>query len=209
MCGTTKRNWTMRLSLALLIILVAASAFGQTALQPQDAPTGENGRSLRSFFLVQGIYIRALGILPTEFPSAAGGYLGYGIFYPDRFVLMLMAGYSSYRVSETVPNIADLSLSAIHLMAGPRYYFATRGLMPYVYLNVGLNIVRERSTITHELVDRTSGQFAWQVGFGLMLVVVGNFGVSLDAKYNSHFLYHEAMMTGFEYGVGLTWNVGG
>jgi len=59
-----------------------------------------------------------------------------------------------------------------------------------------------------ELVDRTSGQFAWQVGFGLMLVVVGDFGVSLDAKYNSHFLHHEAMMTGFEYGLGLTWNVG-
>ena len=125
---------------------------------------------------------------------------------------MLMAGYSNYRLSDEVPASADLSLSAIHLMAGPRYYFTTDGLMPYVYLNVGLNIVKEKSTIskypTRELVDRTSGQFAWQVGFGLMLVVVGDFGVSLDAKYNSHFLHHEAMMTGFEYGLGLTWNVG-
>lgn len=198
----------MRLSITLLLIFVAVSAYGQTAVQQEDALTGENNRSLKSFLLLQGIYTRALGNLPTEFPSAAGGYLGYGIFYPDRYVLMLMAGYSSYRVSETVPNIADLSLSAIHLMAGPRYYFGTRGLMPYVYLNIGLNIVSERSTLTHELVDRTSGQFAWQLGFGLMVVVVGNLGLELDVKYNSHFLYHEAMMTGFEYGVGLTWNVG-
>ncbi|MGB6032508.1 MAG: hypothetical protein WBG01_18565 [Bacteroidota bacterium] len=202
----------MRLSIVLLIILVSASAFGQSGAQQQDALAGENGRSLNSFVLLQGIYTRALGNLSTEFPSAAGGYLGYGIFYPDRYVLMLMAGYSNYRVSDNVPASADLSLSAFHMMAGPRYYFTTDGLMPYVYLNVGLNIVKERSTVSElpagKLIDRTSGQFAWQIGFGLMLVVVGDFGVSLDAKYNSHFLHHEAMMTGFEYGVGLTWNVG-
>jgi opacity protein-like surface antigen len=202
----------MRLLIAISVILVAASAYSQTGVQQQDAFTAQNDRSLKSFVLLQGIYTRALGNLSTEFPSAAGGYLGYGIFYPDRYVLMLMAGYSNYRLSDEVPASADLSLSAIHLMAGPRYYFTTDGLMPYVYLNIGLNIVKEKSTIskypTRELVDRTSGQFAWQVGFGLMLVVVGDFGVSLDAKYNSHFLHHEAMMTGFEYGLGLTWNVG-
>jgi hypothetical protein len=40
--------------------------------------------------------------------------------------------------------------------------------------------------------------------------------MELQAKYNSHFLYHEGStsgvpgrgnMTGFEYGVGLTWAV--
>ncbi len=202
----------MRLFIAICIVLVAASAYGQTGVQQQDAVVAQNDRSLKSFVLLQGIYTRALGNLSTEFPSAAGGYIGYGIFYPDRYVLMLMAGYSSYRISDDVPASADLSLSAFHLMAGPRYYFSTDGLMPYVYLNVGLNIVKERSTVSklpeRELIDRTSGQFAWQLGFGLMVVVVGDFGVSLDAKYNSHFLHHEAMMTGFEYGVGLTWNVG-
>jgi hypothetical protein len=202
----------MRLLIAVSLLLVSVSAYGQTGVQQQGSFAEQNDRSLKSFVLLQGIYTRALGNLSTEFPSAAGGYLGYGIFYPDRYVLMLLAGYSNYRLSDDVPASADLSLSAVHLLVGPRYYFSTDGLMPYVYLNVGLNIVQEKSTVskypTRELVDRTSGQFAWQVGFGLMLVVVGDFGLSADAKYNSHFLHHEAMMTGFEYGLGVTWNVG-
>jgi len=197
----------MRLSAAILLIL-ASVAHAQPAMGQQTELPGENPGVLNSFVSAQGFYTRALGNLAAPFPSAAGGYVGYGIFYPDRYVLMLQAGYSSYRTSDDVPHSSDLSLSAIHLMGGPRYYFTTDGLMPFVFLHVGLNIVQEKSMLAHDAVDRTSGQFAWQLGFGLMLVIVGDFGVELNAKYNSHFLYHEAMMTGFEYGLGLTWTVG-
>jgi opacity protein-like surface antigen len=172
-------------------------------LAGQDHPD----RSLRSFVLVQGFYTRALGSVGEAFPSAAGGYLGYGLHFPDPYVLMMSAGFSGYTANES--STGDQTLWAIHFLVGPRYYFATDAYMPYLFLNVGLNIVREESTDPHLSSSRTRGHFAWQIGLGFQVAVAGPVSVDLQAKYNAHFLYHEAMMTGFEYGVGICYWIGG
>jgi opacity protein-like surface antigen len=164
-------------------------------------------RHLRSFVQVQGFYTRALGTVGETFPSATGGYLGYGLHFPDPYVLMMSAGFSSY--AEHEGSSVDQTLWAMHFLAGPRYYFATEAYMPYIFLNVGLNIVREESTDPDLSTSRTRGHFAWQIGLGFQVAVVGPVSIDLQAKYNAHFLYHEAMMTGFEYGVGVCYWIGG
>jgi len=97
---------------------------------------GQTGATdLSSFVSVEGFYTRALGNLSPRFPSASGGYVGYGHYFPDNIVAMIKLGYSEYKLGEGIPS--DQKLSAVHVLAGPRYYFMTDGFMPFLFLNVG------------------------------------------------------------------------
>ncbi len=197
------RKRTSMKTLITLLILIAG------------IPTGlEAQTDLSSFVAVEGFYTRALGNLSPRFPSASGGYVGYGHYFPDHIVAMIKVGYSDYTLGEGIPP--DQKLSAIHVLAGPRYYFITHGFMPFLFLNVGANIVTTKIDVTGFSSDRTSTQFAWQIGFGAAMRIVGPLTLEAQAKYNAHFLYHEGSteglpelgnMTGFEYGLGVNWAV--
>ena len=195
-------------SIAALIFALTASLPVALAQSEMDEGTG----NLSSFAVLEGFYTRALGNLSPTFPSASGGYLGYGRHFPEHMVGIARIGYSNYKVSDDAQG--EQKLNIVHLLAGPRYYFVTAGVMPFIFLNVGLNIVTEILNQPNFSSDRTSAQFAWQVGVGGSAFIFGPFGVDLQAKYNSHFLYHEGSsagvenrgnMTGLEYGLGLTW----
>jgi hypothetical protein len=194
----------MRTRAALWILLCIGIP---TGVQAQDG-----GTDLSSFVSAEGFYTRALGNLSPRFPSASGGYIGYGHYFPEHIVAMIKVGYSDYKLGEGIPS--DQKLSAVHILAGPRYYFLTRGFMPFLFLNVGANIVTTKIDVTGFSSDRTSTQFAWQIGFGAAMHVVGPLTLEAQAKYNAHFLYHEGSteglpelgnMTGFEYGIGVNW----
>ena len=181
---------------------------------PADLNAQTGATDLSSFVSVEGFYTRALGNLSPRFPSASGGYIGYGHYFPDNIVAMIKLGYSDYKLGEGIPS--DQKLSAVHILAGPRYYFMTDAFMPFLFLNVGANIVTTRIDVTGFSSDRTSTQFAWQLGFGAAMRIVGPLTLEAQAKYNAHFLYHEGStdglpelgnMTGFEYGVGVNWAV--
>ncbi|MDH4069854.1 MAG: hypothetical protein OEV30_05470 [Ignavibacteria bacterium] len=185
-----------------------------TAILPSSARS-QSGSDLSSFISVEGTYTRSLGNLSPIFPSAAGGYVSYGHYFPEQIVAMLKVGYSGYEVSDNATPSGQ-KLSAVHLLAGPRYYFTTNGLMPFLFLNVGLNFVTTKIDVGYFQSDRTSTQFGWQVGFGATLPITGPIGLEVQAKYNAHFLYHEGStegleglgnMTGFEYGLGVTWGL--
>ena len=160
------------------------------------------------------LQVVVLGNFATTFPSAAGGYLGYAHYFPEHMIAIAKIGYSGYRVSDDAQG--EQKLNIIHILAGPRYYFATEGFMPFIFLNVGVNIVTEIINQPNFSSDRASSQFAWQVGIGSTIPIYGPLGVDLQAKYNAHLLYHEGSsegvegrgnLTGFEYGLGLTWAV--
>jgi opacity protein-like surface antigen len=193
--------------LFLLALAVALTALPATSTAQMET----EGSDLKSFVSVEGFYTRALGNLAPRFPSASGGYVGYGHYFPTSIVAMVKVGYSGYDLGDGVPS--DQKLSAIHLLAGPRYYFCTEGIMPFIFLNVGWNIVTTKIDAPTFSSDRTSSQFGWQVGLGAAVLVVGPVAVEAQAKYNDHFLYHEGStegvpdrgnMTGFEYGIGIT-----
>jgi hypothetical protein len=194
--------------LAVSMIAVTALPCATSAQEVRQAP------DLGSFVLLEGFYTRALGNLSPTFPSAAGAYAGYGHYLPDHVVLVVKAGYSGYSLADSA--LSGQKLSAFHLLGGPRYYFVPNGVMPFLLLNVGLNLVTEAISTPGFASNRTSVQFGWQVGLGLAYRISGPVGIEAQAKYNSHFLYHEGStggveglgnMTGFEYGVGLTWTL--
>jgi hypothetical protein len=195
--------------LAILLTALVASTPRLLAQEPQPQQA-----DLGSFLLFEGFYTRALGNLSPTFPSASGGYVGYGHYLPDHLILMAKLGYSHYALGDSA--VSGEKLSAFHILGGPRYYFATDGLMPFVFFNVGVNIVTEAIATADFNSNRTSAQFGWQVGFGLSHPIAGPVGLEVQAKYNSHFLHHEGStpglpdlgnMTGFEYGFGLTWTL--
>ena len=196
------KRHTVGALVAIIVLLQPAAAAAQNVLNPD----------LSSYVSVEGLYTRALGNLSPTFPSATGGYVTYGHYFPEHLVAVLKVGYSNYDVSDTAPP--DQKLQAVHVLAGPRYYFTAEGFMPFVFLHVGLNFVTNKIDVPDFSSDRTSTQFAWQFGFGGALRIAGPLMLEAQAKYNSHFLYHEGStegleglgnMTGFEYGVGLAW----
>lgn len=195
-------------TLLVLMLMIPCAGNGQAVPAASDP-------DLHSFILAEGSYTRSLGNLSPTFPSAAGGSVGYGHYFPDHLVALVTLGYSGYRVSDGAGG--DQKLAALQILAGPRYYFMTSGFMPFVFQNIGMNIVTEKITAADFASDRTSAQFAWQVGVGGAVVVAGPLALEAQAKYNSHFLYPEGSiegvpdrgnMTGFEYGIGLAWMLG-
>ncbi|MCC7381945.1 MAG: hypothetical protein IT384_08955 [Deltaproteobacteria bacterium] len=146
----------------------------------------------------EGFYLQPLGALSREYSGGAGGYGGVALFFPDRYEMAIKAGYVSYLAAADLP--ADRSLSALHLMVGPRYYFLTSTLRPYAALNVGLNLVFESTAAGR---NHLTAELAWQILLGVALHVAGPVGIDVAAKYNAHFFEQDRMMTGFEYGLAL------
>ncbi len=195
---------TLLMLVAISTILHAIPSIGKAQTEVSEH------NDLHNWLMVEGLYTRTLGELASTFPHANGGYVSYGMFFPENIMGIAKVGYSNYALNEAAT--AGQTLSAIHFMAGPRYYFITDGIMPFMGLNVGMNIVTEKITQPDFSSDRTSAQFAWQLTFGATIPIAGNIGLDANLSYNSHFLYHEGStqgvsgrgnMTGFEYGLGL------
>jgi opacity protein-like surface antigen len=70
----------------------------------------------------------------------------------------------------------------------------------------GINLVFENTNLEGEKKNRTLVKYAWQVGMGISINVVSSLVFDVSVNYNSHFYRTEAMMTAFEYIVGLGWN---
>jgi opacity protein-like surface antigen len=202
---TVKRTHPMKKSqLLTLLLMMVVAATGTLRAQTDD----EWGK-LRPFVLAEGSYTRALGELSSAFPSNVGGYLGYAFPFHGGYVLHFRAGYAEYDVDDDAAASGDYSLRVIQFLGAARHYFARETVMPYMVLGVGLNLVMEETEgLASYTENRTTGQFAWQFGFGATVPVTGPVGLDVAVKYNAHFLYHEAMMTGFEYSAGVAWFVG-
>ena len=190
----------MKRLLIFFILMLALKSYGQEVGNDESQPTGLHAPML----INEVFYLRTLGNLEAQYPTAAGLSVGYGVFYKDIMV-KLQVGYTSYAVNPDPSAQGGNSLSAIHFLGGARYLIAKGDFMPYVSAAVGANIVTETGSYT---VDRKSRiLFATQYGIGAMVHFVDKLGVDLAAKYNAHFFYDPRMMTGFEYGMGLTWSL--
>ena len=98
-------------------ILIVLTILLLTAI-PVSVKSQTQTGDLTSFVSVEGFYTRALGNLAPRFPSASGGYVGYGHYFPENIVAVVKIGYSDYKLGEGIPS--DQKLSAVHVLAGPR-----------------------------------------------------------------------------------------
>ncbi len=166
----------------------------------------QNESYLKNRILVEGIYKRNLGNFSEVWSNASGGYLNYGIAFPDHNLLILRIGFISNSLKDGV-DYEDASSVVVPLHVGGRYYFIDDIFMPFVSFMNGLNIVFENTTTTQEGVkeDRTLVKYAFQVGAGVSVNLVSSLVFDLSVNYNSHFYHTDAMMTAFEYTFGLGW----
>lgn len=161
--------------------------------------------------VVQGNYLRNLGTFGQVWSQAAGGYLGYGIYFPEHNLLMFRTGFMSHTLRSDEQT--DGSLSVVPLQIGGRYYFTNTAFMPFFQFMNGFNIVFENVNLIGEKKDRTLLRYFWQVGTGVTVGLSESLNIDLSLNYNSAFydndkeLYHEAgaMMNGFEYSLGIGW----
>ena len=183
--------------------------------EPAELPPDE-AEFLSDVIIAQGIYIRSLGNFGKVWANAVGGYVGYGIFFPNHDMLNFQVGYLKYKLSDDYESeVADFSV--IPLLIGGRYFFIDDRFMPYITFMNGINIINqtvgfsvdeEENIHFEEITDNARiVRYAFQVGIGVMINIVGNLNVDLAVKYNSHFYQTDAMNTGFEYGFGIAWSM--
>jgi opacity protein-like surface antigen len=165
----------------------------------------QDGKYLNDRILIEGVYKRNLGNFSEVWSNAAGGYISYGIAFPEHNLLIIRTGVYSNSLKEGV-NYQDASSTVIPLHIGGRYYFIDDRIMPFVSFMNGINLVFENTNLEGEKKNRTLVKYAWQVGMGISINVVSSLVFDVSVNYNSHFYRTEAMMTAFEYVVGLGWN---
>lgn len=186
---------SLKLYLVLVIVLITTCTI-----------IAQDGKFLSNRIMVEGIYKRNLGNFSEVWANAAGGYISYGIAFPDHNLLVLRTGFYSNNLKESV-DYEDASSVVVPLHIGGRYYFIDDRFMPFFSFMNGLNLVFENTNLEGEQEDKTLVRYAWQVGAGLSINLFSNLIFDAGVNYNSHFYQTEAMMTSFEYIFALAWRL--
>ena len=162
----------------LAIIILAAGSFVLTFSQSDSY--------LKNRIILEGLYLRNLGNFSEVWADASGGYVSYGIAFPEHNFLMFRVGYINNKLKDGV-EYTDASLSIVPLEIGGRYYFTDSRFMPFVQFMNGLNIVSENTNLEGEKKDETLVKYAWQVGLGLTINIVSFLSLDVGVNYQSNF----------------------
>ena len=187
-----------KLFTVILIMLSFAQVYSQSKEKPRF--------SMIPSFSVHGVYTRNLSDFKQVFPNSAGGYVTYSMYFPTKFSLDIRTGYLQ---QSTTDSTTGFSQSIIPIHIGGRYYFTdfTKGakITPYVSFMNGMNLIFEEVE-QNNVIDTSSGfkgRYAFQVGTGVKFFASKNWFFDVNANYNNSFYQTEAMLTGFEYNLGV------
>lgn len=205
----------------LLIIFLAVSAAGFSQSLDLKSSTGINSkdylRQLNNQVFITYNYIRNLGEFGNTYKYGSGILLNYGKYYPNNWLAVARVGFMSHELRDGVDSggYSDFKVYPVHI--GGRYYVYKNIVMPYFSFMNGLNLISTNNYLGDPAVE---GQFliryAFQVGFGLDVKFARNFGMNLSMNYNNSFYQAgdsyigipSAMMTGFEYAGGFSYDFG-
>ena len=182
----------------IISILSVGISYSQNASSSQDGFLGNT-------VFADGIYTRNTSDFNNTFDYSSGGYLGYSIFLGPKNTLVFRAGYMEQNLKEGEPNFEGSSMNMIPLHFGGRYYFLNKRINPFVSFMNGANIINQKvnNIDSNTFVDDTIVRYVWQLGTGLTIGITRNLNFEISANYNSSFYTTDAMMTGFEYGIGF------
>lgn len=155
---------------------------------------------------VYGVYTRNLSDFKDIFPSSAGAYITYSWYFPTRFSFDIRIGFIQ---QSTTDSTSSFSQSMIPFHIGGRYYFTDfysgAKVNPYVSFMNGINLINEEVK-QNAVLDTNSGwkgRYEFQVGVGARFFASRNWYFDVNANYNNNFYQTTAMMTGFEYNLGV------
>ena len=185
----------------LLLILVVLIFFAEGYSQSKERKFS----SIQSL-AVYGVYTKNLSDFKSIFPSSAGAYITYSWYFPTQFSLDIRTGYIQ---QSTTDSTTSFSQSMIPIHIGGRYYFTDfysgAKVNPYVSFMNGFNIITEeiKQNTVLDTNSGTKGRYEFQVGAGVRFFASRNWYFDINANYNNNFYQTEAMMTGFEYNLGV------
>ena len=158
------------------------------------------------FLSVYGVYTKNLSDFKSIFPNSAGAYATYSLYFPTQFSLDIRTGYIQ---QSTTDSTASFSQTIIPFHIGGRYFFTdfTTGsrINPYVSFMNGYNLIIE-DVKENTILDTNSsmkGRYEFQVGVGVRFFPTKKLMLDFNANYNNNFYQTDAMLTGFEYNLGI------
>lgn len=183
----------------IIILISAGSVFYGSA---------QSDSYIKNRIFIEGLYIRNLGDFSSVWSNASGGYVGYGIVFPDHNYLMMRAGLISNKLKDEFNSQGnsvydDAYLTMVPVEIGGRYYFINNMIMPFAQFMTGLNLVFGNEDLVGENDQKNLVKFAWQVGLGFTINIINNISVDAGVNYQSNFYDDDAMNTGFEYNFGI------
>jgi opacity protein-like surface antigen len=195
----------MKKIILILIIFVSVGSI--------NTVTAQSDSYLKNRIFVEGLYIRNIGNFSSVWSNASGGYLGYGIAFPEHNYLMMRAGVISNKLiddynTQESSEYEDAYLTMVPVEIGGRYYFNDYIVMPFVQFMTGLNLIFESDNLVGENEDKNLVKFAWQAGLGFTLNIVSSLSIDFGVNYQNNFYDNDAMNTGFEYTVGMGYSIG-
>ncbi len=168
---------------------------------------------LKNRIFVEGLYTRNIGNFGNVWSNSSGGYLGYGIAFPEHNYLMMRTGVISNKLKDKLSNQESLTydgayLTIIPLEVGGRYYFNDNVFMPFAQFMTGLNFIFQNKDLVGKNENKILVKYAWQIGLGFTINLVSDFCIDAGVNYQSNFYDTEAMNTGFEYTIGIGYAIG-
>lgn len=160
-------------------------------------------------------YIRNLGQFGDKYDYGSGVLLNYGKYFPNSWLAVLRIGYMTHELRAGVDSgYADFKVYPVHI--GGRYYVYKNIVMPYFSFMNGLNLISNNNYLAGGQDDQFLIRYAFQVGFGFDVKFARNVGVNFNINYNNSFYQNgdsyinqpSAMMTGFEYSGGVSYDFG-
>lgn len=182
----------------LIITLNFQYSFGQDSLKKTDKKSETS-----SFFSLQGTYVRHLGNFGNVWSHTTGIYAIYGISYPSNYVLNFKTGYLTLHNKKGINFPENSGSTIIPLVIGGKYLFDLKIAQPYISFNNGINIISQKVNLNGEKEEKTLVKYYWQTGAGTYVNLYKNLKLDLSVNLNSHFYQDDAMMTGFEYNLGM------
>jgi hypothetical protein len=182
----------------LILTLNVQYSIGQDSLKKTESKSETS-----SFFSVQGTYVRHLGNFGNVWSHTTGIYAIYGIQYPSNYILNFKTGYLTLHNKKNINFPENSGSTIIPFIVGGKYFFNLGIIKPYFSFNNGVNIIFQKFNLNGESEEKTMQKYYWQAGMGTYIDLHKNLKLDLSVNINSHFYEDDAMMTGFEYMIGL------
>ncbi|MBK8551608.1 MAG: hypothetical protein IPL53_11320 [Ignavibacteria bacterium] len=218
------------MKIILLIFVVSTLCFTQSYSQslntktPASVGSKDYLKQLNNQVFLSYTYIRNLGNFGNTYKYGSGIYLNYGKYFPNSWLAVARVGFINQELRAGVDTgYTDFKVYPVHI--GGRFYVYKNMFMPYFSFMNGLNLITNSNHFSPQSNETTVGgedqflvRYAYQVGFGFDVKFTRQFGINLNINYNNSFyddgdLYTEnptpsAMMTGFEYSAGISYDIG-
>lgn len=209
----------MKIIILIFIFSISGLSYSQT-LNINNS-TGLNNKDylkqLDNQVFVGYSYIRNLGNFGDTYKYGSGITLNYGKYFPNSWLAIVRVGIINHELRTGIDSggYTDFKVYPVHI--GGRFYVYKNVFMPYFSFMNGLNLVSTSNFLGNtDIEDQFLVRYAFQVGFGFDVKFARNFGVNLNINYNNSFyedydLYtnqNSKMMTGFEYGAGVSYDFG-